>query len=79
MNKEEKFNRVSNAELYEYTKKNQSNVLHIKGLKYNKGENSNALADELKEFVQSQNMQWQIINCYVALVEGKGAWANITF
>lgn len=38
-----------------------------------------ALADELKEFIQQQNMQWQIVNCYAAHVEGKGTWANITF
>jgi len=25
------------------------------------------------------NIQWQIINCFAAFVEGKGAWANITF
>ncbi len=38
-----------------------------------------ALADELKTFIQNQNMQWQIVNCFAAEVKGKGAWANITF
>lgn len=24
-------------------------------------------------------MQWQVVNCFAAYVEGKGAWANVTF
>ena len=56
----------ASAEIYEYTKKNQSNVLHLKGISYKDGESMTALADELKNFIQQQNMQWQIVNCFVA-------------
>jgi hypothetical protein len=51
----------------------------LKGINYKKGESLAALADELKEFIQNQNMQWQVVNSYAAYVEGKGAWANVTF
>lgn len=79
LNKNDKFTEHASAEIYEYTNKNQSNVLHLKGISYKNGESLNALADELREWIQQQNMQWQIVNCYAAFVEGKGAWANVTF
>jgi hypothetical protein len=79
LNKSEAFSKNATAEIYEYTNKNQSNVLHLKGLSYKQGESLTALGDEIKEFIQQQNMQWQVSNCYAAYVEGKGAWANVTF
>ncbi len=79
LNKQESFNKLATAELYEYTNKNQSNVLHLKGISHKEGESFTALADELKEWIQQQNPQWEIVNCYAALVAGKGAWANVTF
>lgn len=42
------FNRNCYSEIYEYTKKNQSNVLHIKGIKMNPKEDPNALSEEIK-------------------------------
>lgn len=39
------FSRYCNSEIYEYTKKNQSNVLHIKGIKNNPKEDPAALAE----------------------------------
>ncbi len=79
LNKNDKFIQYASAEIYEYTNKNQSNVLHLKGISYKKGESLSALSDELREWIQQQNMQWQIVNCYAAYVDGKGAWANVTF
>jgi hypothetical protein len=54
-------------------------VLHIKGIKYNAKEDQTALADEIKDFVQLQGQQWNIINAYASPYEKRGAWANITF
>jgi len=51
LNKNDAFTKYSRAELYEYTKKNQTNVLHIKGIKHNEGEDSTVLSDEIKEFI----------------------------
>lgn len=79
LNKHESFNKLATAEIYEYTNKNQSNVLHLKGISYKQGESLTALSDELKEWIQQQNPQWQVVNCYAAHVAGKGAWANVTF
>jgi len=45
LNKNDAFTKYSRAELYEYTKKNQTNVLHIKGIKHNEGEDSTVLSD----------------------------------
>ena len=36
LNKNDKFTEFASAELYEYTNKNQSNVLHLKGISYKK-------------------------------------------
>ena len=38
-----------------------------------------SLAEELKNFIQGQNMQWNIINSYCGNAPGKGVWANVTF
>jgi hypothetical protein len=73
------FSRYCNSEIYEYTKKNQSNVLHIKGIKNNPKEDSGALAEEIKDFFQKQNPQWNIVNVYAAIYSQMGAWSNITF
>jgi len=73
------FSRYCAAEIYEYTKKNQSNVLHIKGIKNNPKEDPAALAEEIKDFFQSQNPQWNIVNVYAAIYSQMGAWSNITF
>ena len=48
LNKTDKFTQHASADIYEYTNKNQSNVLHLKGISYKKGESLNALADELR-------------------------------
>ena len=37
LNKHDKFKSYASAEIYEYTKKNQTNVLHIKGIKHEQG------------------------------------------
>ena len=37
LNKQETFNKNVSAEIYEYTKKNQSNIIHLKGISYKKG------------------------------------------
>lgn len=79
INKDETFARYAKSEIYEYTKKNQSNVLHIKGIKNNPKEDPSALADEVKEFIQRQNPQWNISNVYAAIYSNIGAWANVTF
>jgi ABC-type thiamine transport system substrate-binding protein len=68
LNKSERFSEFASAEIYEYTNKNQSNVLHLKGISYKKGESLSALSDELREWIQQQNMQWQIVNCFAAYV-----------
>lgn len=73
------FNRNCYSEIYEYTKKNQSNVLHIKGIKMNPKEDPNALSEEIKEFFQKQNPQWNILNVYAANFGQMGSWANVTF
>lgn len=73
------FSRYCNSEIYEYTKKNQSNVLHIKGIKNNPKEDPAALAEEIKEFFQKQNPQWNIVNVYAAIYSQMGAWSNVTF
>jgi hypothetical protein len=73
------FSRYCLSEIYEYTKKNQSNVLHIKGIKNNPKEDPAALAEEIKEFFQKQNPQWNIVNVYAAIYSQMGAWSNVTF
>lgn len=73
------FSRYCVSEIYEYTKKNQSNVLHIKGIKNNPKEDPAALAEEIKEFFQKQNPQWNITNVYAAIYSQMGAWSNVTF
>ena len=79
INKDDKFGKIAKSEIYEYTKKNQSNVLHLKGVKANQGEDATALADEIKEYMQRQGLQWNIVNAYAAIHEKRGAWANLTF
>lgn len=44
LNQNEIFRKNVSAEIYEYTKKNQSNVLHLKGISYQKGEDPAKLA-----------------------------------
>ena len=73
------FSRYCNSEIYEYTKKNQSNVLHIKGIHNIPKEDPAALAEEIKDFFQKQNAQWNIVNVYAAIYEHMGAWSNVTF
>ena len=51
----------------------------MKGISYKQGESLTALGDELRDWIQSQNPQWQVVNCFAAHVPGKGAWANVTF
>ena len=79
INTDELFSKYAKSEIYEYTKKNQSNVLHMKGVKANPNEDPTVLADELKEFMQKQGPQWNIVNSYVAFDKERGAWANLTF
>lgn len=79
INSDEIFARYAKSEIYEYTKKNQSNVLHLKGVKTNPNEDPAVLADELKEFIQKQGPQWNIANVYASIYEKRGAWANVTF
>lgn len=79
INTDDIFGRYAKSEIYEYTKKNQSNVLHMKGVKANPNEDATVLADELKEFMQKQGPQWNIVNAYAAVHETRGAWANLTF
>jgi hypothetical protein len=73
------FSSYAKSEIYEYTKKNQSNILHLKGVKMNPKEDPEVLAEELKEFIQRQGPQWNILNVYSSIVENRGAWANVTF
>lgn len=54
-------------------------MLHIKGIKHNPKEDPTALSDELKEWMQKQGPQWNIINAYASPYEKRGAWANLTF
>lgn len=79
INNDEIFSGYAKSEIYEYTKKNQSNVLHLKGVKTNPNEDPTALAEELKEFIQRQGPQWNIVNAYASIYEKRGAWANLTF
>ena len=79
LNQNEDFKKYVKAEIYEYSKKNQSNVLHFKGISYEKGEDPAALAEDLKAFIQSQCRQSSVKGCYAAAFEGKAAWANVTF
>jgi hypothetical protein len=79
INTDEIFGGIAKSEIYEYTKKNQSNVLHLKGVKDLPKEDPTALADEIKEFFQKQGPQWNIVNAYAAVHEARGAWANLTF
>lgn len=37
------------------------------------------LAKELKDFVQDQNKQAVVQNCYAAVFQKYGAWASVTF
>lgn len=73
------FSRYCVSEIYEYTKKNQSNVLHIKGIRNNPKEDPAALSEEIKDFFQKQNPQWNIVNVYAAIYSQMGAWSNVTF
>lgn len=45
INNDEIFSSYAKSEIYEYTKKNQSNVLHLKGVKTNPNEDPTALAN----------------------------------
>lgn len=45
INNDDIFGGYAKSEIYEYTKKNQSNVLHLKGVKANPNEDPSALAD----------------------------------
>jgi hypothetical protein len=45
----------------------------------NPKEDPEVLAEELKEFIQRQGPQWNILNVYSSIVENRGAWANVTF
>ena len=45
LNEDENFRKYIKAEIYEYSKKNQSNILHFKGLKHNPNEDPAALAE----------------------------------
>lgn len=79
MNKQEEFRRYVSAEIYEYIKKNQSNVLHLKGIKAEKDQSSQSLTEEIREFIQDNNRQSNIVGCFATRNEKLGAWANITF
>lgn len=79
INNDEIFSSYAKSEIYEYTKKNQSNVLHLKGVKNHPKEDPAVLAEELKEFMQRQGPQWNIVNVYSQIHEKRGAWANLTF
>lgn len=37
------------------------------------------MARELKDFIQDQNKQANILNCYASLFQQQRAWANVTF
>ena len=79
LNENEVFRRNISAEIYEYTKKNQSNILHLKGIKHASNENKENLAFEVRNLVQDLNKQSIIIGSFVNIYERFGAWANITF
>lgn len=51
----------------------------MKGVKHRAGEDPEALAEEIKEFIQKQGPQWNIVNTYAAVNEQRGAWSNLTF
>lgn len=48
LNQNDTFRRNVTAEIYEYTKKNQSNVLHLKGIKHMHNEDGIKLANEIR-------------------------------
>lgn len=79
LNEDPDFKKFAKSEIYQYAKKNQSNILHIKGIKANANENPDDLARELKDFIQDQNKQANILNCYASLFQQQRAWANVTF
>lgn len=78
INEDPIFSKAATSEIYEYTKKNQSNVLHIKGIKAKQNENATALAEEMKAHLEKLNPQWLISNSY-ASITAKGTWSNVTF
>lgn len=65
LNSNPEFSRYIKAEIYEYSKKNQSNVLHIKNISSKAGEEPSKIAEELKVFIQDQQKQSNIKGCYV--------------
>ena len=48
LNQNDVFRRNVSAEIYEYTKKNQSNVLHLKGIAHKPKEDPLQLASEIR-------------------------------
>lgn len=73
------FNKYCISEVYSYSKKNQLNVLHIKGIKHNPNEDPTALAEEIREFLKNQNPQCTIVDVYAAFYSQNEAWSNVTF
>ena len=79
LNENETFRKNISAEIYEYTKKNQSNILHMKGIKHQPNESRENLAMEVKDLVQNLNKQSNITGSFASIYEKFGAWANVTF
>jgi Golgi nucleoside diphosphatase len=51
LNSNPEFSRYVKAEIYEYSKKNQSNVIHIKNINAKAGEDCAKIAEELRAFM----------------------------
>ena len=79
LNSHPEFSKYVKAEIYEYSNKNRSNVLHFKNINAKHDEDPASIADELKAFVQDQRKQVKINGCFVAMFGKEGAWANISF
>lgn len=79
LNQNEDFKKYVKAEIYEYSKRNQSNILHFKGLKNKEGEKPENLAEELREFVQNQCKQSTVVGSFASINPKFGGWANVTF
>ena len=79
LNSDLEFSKYVKAEIYEYSNKNRSNVLHVKNINAKHDEDPAKVAKELQDFVQEQRKQAKILACFVAMFGKSGAWANISF
>lgn len=79
LNSHPEFSKYVKAEIYEYAKKNQSNILHIKNINAKPDEDPTKIAEELRKFIQDERKQAEIKGCYVGVFDKLGAWANVVF